>query len=119
VQEYASDCATQNQIDVKVSVRGERRLPLDVEQDIFRIVQGALSNVVRHSDATRADVELNFDHTSITLRISDNGKGFDTRGEFSGLGIRSIRERAEMLNGSLTIESEEGEGTRITLKCIY
>jgi NarL family two-component system sensor histidine kinase LiaS len=119
VQEYASDCANQNEIDVSVVVRGERRLPLDVEQDIFRIVQGALSNVVRHSNASIADVQMNFDLTSFTLIVSDNGEGFDATHEFAGLGIRSIRERAEMLNGSLMIESVEGQGTTITLKCIY
>jgi signal transduction histidine kinase len=90
-----------------------------VEQDIFRIVQGALSNVVRHSNASVADVQMNFDLTSFTLIVSDDGEGFDTTQEFAGLGIRSIRERAEMLNGSLMIESVEGKGTTITLKCIY
>lgn len=119
VQEYANDCAIQNEIDINVVVRGERRLPLDVEQDIFRIVQGALSNVVRHSQARNADVQLNFDLTSFTLIVSDDGRGFDSTQEFNGLGIRSIRERAEMLNGSLMIESQVGQGTTITLKCIY
>jgi NarL family two-component system sensor histidine kinase LiaS len=119
VQEYANDCANQNEIDITVLVKGDRRLPLDVEQDIFRILQGALSNVVRHSAATKADVHLNFDLTSFTLIVSDDGRGFDATQDFSGLGIRSIRERVEMMNGSLKLESREGQGTTITVKCIY
>jgi NarL family two-component system sensor histidine kinase LiaS len=118
VQEYAHDCANQNDIDIDVIVRGVRRLPLDIEQTLFRIVQGALSNVVRHSDATKAEVHLLFDPTMFTLIIKDYGKGFDASQDDTGLGIRSIRERAEALNASLIIDSGKGEGTTITLKCI-
>lgn len=119
ISEYSQDCAEQNEIDIKVCIEGGRRLPLNVERTLFRIVQGALSNVVRHSDATSAEVQLTYDTTSITLVVSDNGVGFDTTQEPRGLGIRSIRERVEMINGSLTIESGIDQGTLITIKCIY
>ena len=105
-------------IDIEVIVRGVRRLPLDIEQTLFRIVQGALSNVVRHSDATKAEVHLLFDPSAFTLIVKDYGKGFDASQDATGLGIRSIRERAEALNGRLIIDSGDGEGTTITLKCI-
>lgn len=119
ISEYSQDCAEQNDIDIKVCVEGGRRLPLNVERTLFRIVQGALSNVVRHSDATSAEVQLTYDTTSITLVITDNGVGFDTTLDHRGLGIRSIRERVEMINGSLNIESGIDQGTTITIKCIY
>ncbi len=119
ISEYSQDCSKQNDIDIKVCVEGGRRLPLNVEQTLFRIVQGALSNVVRHSEAISAEVQLTFDTTSITLVVSDEGVGFDTTQEHRGLGIRSIRERVEMINGSFKIESGVDQGTTITIKCIY
>jgi NarL family two-component system sensor histidine kinase LiaS len=119
ISEYSQDCSDQNDIDIKVRVEGGRRLPLNVERTLFRIVQGALSNVVRHSDATSAEVNLTYDTTSITLVIRDNGVGFDTTIDHRGLGIRSIRERVELINGSLKIESGIDQGTTITIKCIY
>lgn len=118
IREYSQDCAMRNEIEVNVIVEGGRRLPLNVEQTLFRIVQGALSNVVRHSQATEAGVQLTYDTTSVTLKVSDNGKGFDITQEYNGLGLRSIRERVEKINGSLKIESELDQGTTITIKCI-
>jgi NarL family two-component system sensor histidine kinase LiaS len=118
VREYASDCSNQNNLEVDVFIRGERRLPLQIEQSLFRIVQGALSNIVRHSDADQAEVQVIFDPTAVTLMISDNGIGFDTALKHNGMGIRSIQERVELINGSFRIESTIGEGTQITIKCI-
>jgi signal transduction histidine kinase len=118
IREYSQDCAMRNEIEINVIVEGGRRLPLNVEQTLFRIVQGALSNVVRHSKATEAGVHLTYDTTSVTLKVSDNGTGFDITQEYNGLGLRSIRERVEKINGSLKIESELDQGTTITIKCI-
>jgi NarL family two-component system sensor histidine kinase LiaS len=119
IREYARDCACQSQIDIEVNVQGHRPLPLQVEQSLFRIVQGALANVVRHSQASQAKIELTYEPTTIRLAISDNGKGFCADEWQSGLGLSSIRERAELIGGCMLIDSKLGAGTKIMVKCNY
>lgn len=97
-------------------VQGERPLPLDVAEALFRVTQEALSNVARHSDATRADVLLSFDDGLVTLTITDDGCGFDAaavRG--TGLGLRSMRERVEAIGGTWRVERLD-RGTRIEIR---
>jgi signal transduction histidine kinase len=117
IREFALDCANQAAIEINVRILGERSLPLEIEQTLFRIAQGALANVIRHSRASHADVWLIYDTVCVKLVISDNGCGFDTRKNHHGLGLQSMRERVEALNGSLTIKSRIGRGTKVTVKC--
>ncbi|NIM92871.1 MAG: HAMP domain-containing protein [Anaerolineales bacterium] len=118
VREYASDCANQSDLNIDVHINGERPLPLEIEQALFRIVQGALANVVRHSGASLAEVRLTYQPTRVSLIIRDNGHGFDLRKIQNGVGLRSIRERAAIINAHLSIESRINEGTTITVNCI-
>lgn len=119
LRDYAKDCGNQAGIDIEVRVQGERSMPIEVEQTLFRIAQGALSNVARHSQAGHADVRLIYGNASLTLRVSDDGCGFDARQRRNSLGLRSIRERADQIHGELEIQSEVGEGTTITVTCPY
>jgi NarL family two-component system sensor histidine kinase LiaS len=97
------------------------RLPIEVEDALFRIAQEALSNVARHSNATQVSVRLDRTVDAVSLTISDNGRGFSaTRDELvarSGLGLRSMQERIEALDGSFEIQSVEGSGTRVLVCC--
>ncbi len=78
-------------------------------------MQEALTNVVRHAEASQAWVELALENESITLTIQDNGKGFSSTGVKShGIGIQGLRERLTMAGGSLTIRSTPGRGTILT-----
>jgi len=89
--------------------------PKDVTVCLFRIAQEALRNVVKHSGATSAVVELSGSANEIDLCISDSGQGFDVasvRG-VAGLGLISMRERLRLVGGHLSIESEPHHGTRI------
>jgi signal transduction histidine kinase len=96
-------------------------LPADVEDALFRIAQEALSNVARHSNATQVSVKLGCTMDAVSLTISDNGRGFSaTRDELaarSGLGLRSMQERIEAIDGSFEIQSSEGVGTRVLVCC--
>jgi signal transduction histidine kinase len=98
-----------------------QRLPPDMETIIYRIIQEALANVVRHAKATQAEVRIEPDHDKIRVRISDNGSGFNLDEALAKkrLGLFGMRERAEMLGGSLKVESEPGCGTRISLEAPY
>jgi NarL family two-component system sensor histidine kinase LiaS len=114
LHEYAEEWARQSDIDMDVRVQGERTLPLEVERALFRIVQEALANVTRHSQACSAEVLLVYGADSIVLTITDDGQGFGLGSRRGGLGLHSMRERAESLKGTLGIESAPGRGTRVS-----
>jgi signal transduction histidine kinase/ligand-binding sensor domain-containing protein len=113
LRDYVFEWAHQNEVEIDFKVEGERALPLMVEQILYRIAQEALANVARHSQARTVDILLEF-RTGIThLAVCDDGCGFDPKTTQLGMGLRSMRERSEMFNGSLHIESNPGDGTRI------
>jgi len=91
------------------------RLPEDAALCLYRIAQESLQNVVRHSGAGRAVVELKGDADAICARVIDDGKGFDAASEDGtwGLGLVSMRERLNLVGGRMTIDSTKGSGTRI------
>ena len=93
------------------------RLSGDLETAVFRIVQEALTNVARHAGTKDVQVQLDLNPADLTLRIKDQGVGFDaaqrTRGVSSGLD--GMRERANLLGGEFKLESSPGQGTAITL----
>ena len=99
----------------------EERLPPNLPIVIFRIIQEALSNIAKHSGATRASVSLGMDGEALRLEIRDDGKGFSVVEKLadvsvkSGLGLKSLRERAQLSSGALTIDSAPGRGTVITV----
>jgi signal transduction histidine kinase len=93
---------------------GEERLPPEVETTLYRIVQEALTNIVKHAEASSVSILLVKRNGSATVVIEDDGLGFDaekTREE--GLGLMGMRERVELHDGRLTVESTEGSGTTL------
>ena len=100
----------------------ERRMPTNLETAIFRIIQEAVTNIVRHAGAESASISIDFEETSIAVHIEDDGKGFDldeamrTTREGRGLGLLSMKERAALLGGGLNIKSRPGQGTQIDLE---
>src|SRR5215207_22224 len=115
---YVVDWSRRSEIPAEVHVRGEREGPLEVEQALFRVAQEALANVARHSGAKSLEVGLIYDTDRLTLRIADDGRGFDPakdRGE--GFGLRSMSERLAKLGGRVDVESTPGEGTRVVCVC--
>jgi len=117
IQKYAQECELQMGIPIHVRAQGTRSIPRDLEQSLFRIVQGAISNVARHSRASAAEINLAYLPDQVNLTISDNGVGFDPNKKSSGMGLRSIRERIDLLDGKLAVESDKENGTKITVTC--
>ncbi len=97
----------------------EEQVPDSLKLVIFRIVQEAMDNISAHSCASRADVSLSVDDGGLRLRIADDGTGFDVTAKMSqtssssGLGLRSIKRRAELSGGAIRIVSKPGSGTDI------
>lgn len=119
LRRYIKDYVDKNRIEVNFVPTGERRMATHVETAIFRIIQDALSNVAIHANATSVQVLLDLEASRAHLVIEDNGDGFDINKlaqdmQQKSLGIASMGQRIEMLNGSLNIESTLGRGTRIT-----
>ncbi len=99
------------------STLGAQRLPPDVETALYRIVQEALTNVVKHAEARQVSVVLSRKAASVVVMIEDDGQGFD-QAETSNarLGLRGMRERVELLDGSLWIEATPQEGTTLVVE---
>ena len=119
----ASDVKKYSGLDIKVNVYGsERRFTEEVELILFRIVQEALRNVWRHSQATMVGIEVEFGETNIKIIIKDNGKGFnppESMGDLAKdgrLGLAGMQERASLINGTLVIQSKPGTGTTVTIE---
>ncbi len=118
LSDYAADWSRRSEIPAEVHVRGERETPLEIEQALFRVAQEALANVAKHSGASRAEVDLVYDADRLTLRIADDGHGFDSKGRsYEGFGLQSMSERLEKLGGRVEVESVPGEGTRVDAVC--
>jgi signal transduction histidine kinase len=96
---------------------GELRLPAEVETTLYRIVQEALTNVLKHADATKVSVLLVRREASVTAVIEDDGRGFDPRNTREDrLGLLGMRERVELHDGRLKIEAAEGSGTTLVVE---
>jgi len=118
LRDYTRSWSHLNNIHTEISMHGERELPLEVEQALFRITQEAFSNIARHSGATEVDLDLTVEDNEASLTISDNGQGFDvSSAEGRGVGLGSMRERLEALGGSLSLESAPGQGTQLIARC--
>lgn len=97
-------------------VKAERRLPLAVEQMLYRIAQEALANVARHSRTDHVDVQLHYDRDRVILMVQDYRQGFDlTTARGKGQGLINMEERAAALHEKLIIDSQPGSGTRLTI----
>jgi len=119
----ASNVTEYSGIAIKVNVVGEERpLTEEVTIALFRVSQEALRNMWRHSGATSAEMTVEFGKTKTMITISDNGKGFelpDKMGDLAKngkLGLTGMQERAQLVGGTLTIQSQPGKGTSITVE---
>ena len=92
-----------------------RRIPQEWENNLLRIAQEVMTNVLRHSQATEFHCRLSFCGEEVSLHLRDNGIGFDPEGQHEGFGLLGIRERAETMEGKLAILSEEGKGVSISI----
>ncbi len=94
----------------------EPRLPEPVESALYRIVQEALTNIAKHAGASTVSIVTRRDEGRIVLIVEDNGTGFDAAAPAGGLGLVSMRERAELLGGSLRVESGTEQGTTLVIE---
>jgi len=110
---------------IKIFMRGDKdlgRLPSHMPITVFRVVQEAVTNVIRHADAGQVDVAVRRNGSGIDVSVEDDGKGFDVVGTMEhaatgkALGLLGMQERVGMAGGELEIDSMPGEGTRIRVR---
>ena len=117
VRRYSDAFKEQTSLEVNVTVTGnEKRLESYLEVMLFRAIQELLGNAARHSQATQVKVLLDVGDDRVRVSVEDNGKGFDPDAVQQGpsLGLKLIRERAEMLGGNFEMDSAVGRGARIS-----
>jgi len=110
--------ATQARYGIRVAAQlcEEPDIPLDTKEALYRIAQESMHNTVKHARASRIDVRLVHESSELRLEIADDGQGFDPHADFPGhLGLKSMRERAGEIRGTLDVASEPGTGTRVTI----
>jgi ligand-binding sensor domain-containing protein/signal transduction histidine kinase len=115
LREYVFEWENRNGVMINLAIQNARRMPLETEQAIYRMIQEALANVARHSQAEQVNVSLVYNSDTVTLSIEDDGLGFDSKHKLSGMGLRIIKERAESIGGQACVESEPGKGTKIMI----
>ena len=115
IERLAGTLAEQSELVVDLEARlGEQRLPAEAETALYRIVQEALTNVVKHASARRVSITLVRKEGFAVVVVEDDGLGFDPRTTRTGsLGFVGMRERVELVGGRLTVESAPGAGTTI------
>ncbi|MDO9086606.1 MAG: PAS domain-containing protein [Anaerolineaceae bacterium] len=118
LKQHTEMISQQHNLPIQFEVVGKiDRLPSEVEIAIYRIVQEALTNIVRHASATRADVLLEQHGDSMVVIVEDNGVGFDAKNPVvNHLGLVGMQERATMLGGLITFESSTDHGSTIKLE---
>ena len=121
---YFNDTKNHTNLLINFIVRGEEViLPNEIKTAIYRIVQEATTNTIKHAEAKTLSVILQYNQENVDLWIEDDGIGFDTkqieRGERKSWGLLGIRERASLLNGSFSLKSEPGKGVLIHIFIPY
>ena len=109
-------------LDVELHIRWDcpERLSHEVEVAVYRIVQEALTNVVKHAAASHVSVVLSCEGDKLSVVVEDDGCGFDTNAKLQEagdrLGLFGMEERAQLVGGSLTVEASPGQGTAVYLR---
>ncbi len=119
---YVEKFSRQSGVAVRLESRVARDpdLPPESEIQVIRVIQEALANVRKHAGAAHAVVRLTDDPDGTTIEVEDNGRGFDAAAALiardGGFGLQTMRERIELVAGTLAVDSEIGRGTRVTVR---
>ena len=123
---YSTKIQEHSSLSIRVDIQGEE-CDLDdaMKITVFRIVQESLNNIIKHSQATHANIHLYFDEKNVRISVFDNGIGFDRdqvqqkRSSRPSLGLAGMEERAALLSGTVTVQSHPGYGTEVEATIPY
>jgi signal transduction histidine kinase len=117
IRQLSGALAGRINIPVETVIHGEGVLPADVQVTLYRLSQEALSNVAKHAEASRVEIQLEYSPENVVLRIADDGHGFDPANVMNGhSGLSMMHERAESIGVQLTVRSALGQGSTIEMR---
>src|ERR1700757_3839952 len=118
IKSWCKEFGERQRVEIDLSNDVHSVLPFEIGRSLFRVLQEALHNVMKHSGVKRIEVQLQEDSGEIHLIIRDSGKGFDVEAALQGkgLGLTSMRERVRLVNGSIEIDSKPMGGTSIHVR---
>lgn len=124
IREHCEKLSTAHDLEIDFQAPGMKEMKLDNKMEIklFRVVQEAVHNVVKHAEASKMKIRLIASYPSVRLRIEDDGRGFDIEKHHARndggmhLGLLGMSERVDLLGGSFNVSSQPGQGTRITVE---
>jgi signal transduction histidine kinase len=118
IRSWCKEFAERQRVEIDFGSDVSSVLPLPVGLSLFRVLQEALNNAIKHSGVKRFEVQLRQDSGKIHLLISDLGRGFDVEAasQGKGLGLISMRERVRLVNGTITVASRPMGGTTIHVR---
>ena len=105
-------------LKVNLSTFGlNERLDQNIEMVLYRVIQEAVNNVIKHAEANTLDIQLSKDEEGVNAMIEDNGKGFDSNAleNVEGIGLKNMRTRVEYLKGQVDFSSTQGAGTLVAI----
>ena len=100
--------------DFEIHLAERDRLPPEIESTIYRLVQEALTNVAKHAHAEKVSVKIVEEHGHLVIAVRDDGTGFDSGSRHDGFGLLGMRERVDLLGGTVAVESKPGHGTTVS-----
>jgi signal transduction histidine kinase len=116
LQDYCQELSKRTQIPIYYQGEDIPGLPDEIGISLYRFVQEALTNILKHAHATEVKVRLQLRKGEITLSVSDNGRGMKDVTQTGGLGLLGINERLNLLGGRLEIKSQKGRGSRLVAR---
>jgi signal transduction histidine kinase len=118
MKSWCKDFAERQNIEIDFNSDVSSALPREIGLSLFRVLQEALHNAVKHSGVRRFEVQLRENLGEVHLAITDFGRGFDVEEamQSTGLGLTSMRERVRLVNGTITLDSKPMHGTSIHVR---
>jgi signal transduction histidine kinase len=118
MRQHAEEVFTLRDIELKFTAPDaaqDLKCDVNVRRDLYLVFKESVNNAARHSGCSKVEVELRVEGASLTLTVSDNGRGFDPAARTEGNGLLSMRRRSEALGGELSLESRADAGARVRL----
>jgi len=119
VKKHAQNASSKHGLQINVNHFGlNKRLDNTLEITLFRIIQELITNIIKHAEASKAEISLTQLDNNLNIIVEDNGLGFDSSSiaTKNGLGLTNIQKRVEHLHGNLEIDSQNGQGTTIIIE---
>ncbi len=119
IKRFATTLFEAKNIDYTITIQeniNEVKLPMEFRQHIYLILKEAINNLVKYSNATKANIEVSHQNAVLHLLLQDNGTGFDTSKPSTGNGLQGMKNRATLMQAELTIKSSREEGSRVALR---